>query len=245
MSLTSGRGPLSRNPAGWFDPPLPPGTVYVEPSQRRVRGIVGDRTVVDSERALLVHRAGVPPGYAFPPDDVGDVKREPEPSAPGYVAVPWDAVDAWFEEEEPTLLHASNPYHRVQHLRTKRRLRVEVAGVVLADTTHTLGVYETALAPKLYVHPDLVRTDLLERSATTTYCPYKGTATYCNARIDGVVVEDVAWSYEDPLPESLPLRGLLSFDPARAEVTTDLPSEAEAIPVGFRHVSPRLRWGRH
>ena len=96
---------------------------------------------------------------------------------------------------------------------------------MLVDTTDTLGVYETALAPKLYVHPDLVRTDLLDRSATTTYCPYKGTTTYFNARIDGVVVEDVAWSYENPFPESQRLRGLLSFEPRNATVTTDLPQE--------------------
>ena len=70
-----------------------------------------------------------------------------------------------------------------------------------------------------------MRTDLLEPSTTTTYCPYKGTATYWNATIDGAVVEDVAWSYEDPLPESLRLRGLLSFEPRNATVTTDLPEE--------------------
>jgi uncharacterized protein (DUF427 family) len=225
MSLTSGRGPLSHQPRGWFDPPLPPGTVFVEPTQRRIRGVVAGRTVVESQRALLVHRAGKAPTYAFPAADVGDVDSQPEPAADGHVAVAWNAVDAWFEEEEPTLLHASNPYHRVQHLRTRRRLRVEVAGVVLVDTNDTLGVYETALAPKLYVRPDQVRTDLLEPSTTTTYCPYKGVATYWSARIDGLLDEDVGWSYEDPLPESLRLKGLLSFEPTRATVITDLPAD--------------------
>ena len=37
------------------------------------------------------------------------------------------------------------------------------------------------------------------------------------------MVEDVAWSYEDPLPESLPIKGCLSFDPERADVTAELP----------------------
>jgi len=229
VSLTSGRGPLSRNPAGWFFPPVAPGTVYVEPTQRRVRGIIGDRTVIDSERALLVHRAGAPPSYAFPAEELervaGEVVGELEPAAPGHVTVPWNAVDRWVEEEEPTLLHARNPYHRVEHLRTKRRLRVEVGGAVLVDTTDTLGVYETALAPKLYVEPGKVRMDLLEPSTTTTYCPYKGTATYLNARVDGVVFPDVAWVYADPMPESVRLRGLLSFEPRNATVITDLPAE--------------------
>ena len=112
MTLTSGRGPLSGRPAGRFSAPLPEGLVYIEPFPRRVRGTVGDKTVVDSEGVLLVHRAGHPPAYAFPADDVHGLTTEPEPEAPGYVTVPWDAVDQWYEEEEAVFFHARNPYHR-------------------------------------------------------------------------------------------------------------------------------------
>lgn len=225
MSLTTGRGPLSAHPAGRFSAPIPPGVVYVEPFPRRVRATRGGATVVDSERAVLVHRPGRPPAYAFPAADVTGVAAAPEPAAAGHVAVASDAADAWYEEEERVTGHPRNPYHRVDSLRTRRRLRVEVGGVALVDTADTVGVYETSLAPKLYVRPDQVRMDLLERSATTTYCPYKGTAGYWSARVCGELVADVAWSYEDPLPESLPLAGLLSFDPERAAVLADLPGE--------------------
>ena len=224
MSLTTGRGPLGRNPAGRFSARLPEHVVYVEPFRRRVRGVVGGRTVVDSERVVLVHRPGEPPTYAFPADDVHDAPGvAPEGEAPGYVRVPWAGVEAWHEEGEQVFGHPRNPYHRVDCVRTSRRLRVEVAGTVLADTTETTGVYETALEPRLYVHPELVRRDLLIAGATRTYCPYKGTAWYWSAVVGDTVVEDVAWSYEDPLPESLPLRGLLSFDEARATVLQELP----------------------
>ena len=64
---------------------------------------------------------------------------------------------------------------------------------------------------------------LLERSATTTYCPYKGTASYWTAHIGDDVFDDIAWSYEDPLPESAPLRQFLSFDDARVTLLHDLP----------------------
>jgi len=231
VSLTTGRGPLSRKPAGRFSRPVPDGVVYVEPFRRRVRGLVGGDPVVDSERVLLVHRPGEPPSYAFPAGDVRlaapDVGPEPVPEAPGYVRVPWDAVDQWYEEDEPVRYHPRNPYHRVDCVRTSRHLRVEVAGAVLVDTTDTLGVYETALEPRLYVAPDAVRRDLLVASTTTTYCPYKGTAWYWSAVVDDVVVEDVAWSYEDPLPETLPLARMLSFDEARVTVTVDLPPAAD------------------
>jgi uncharacterized protein (DUF427 family) len=68
--------------------------------------------------------------------------------------------------------------------------------------------------------------DLLVPSPTTTYCPYKGTASYWTAVVGEVTVADVAWSYDDPLPESLTLGTMLSFDEARATVSAELPPPA-------------------
>ncbi|MCB1016096.1 MAG: DUF427 domain-containing protein [Acidimicrobiales bacterium] len=225
MSLTSGRGPLSRNPAGHFTGPVPADLAYVEPVRRRVRARLGDATVVDSEAALLVHRAGGPPTYALPPADVdatglGDAVT-PHPDADGFVAVAWGAADHWYEEEDEVFLHARNPYHRIECLRTARRLRVAVGDTVLVDAPATIALYETALEPRLYVDKALVRTDLLVPSATTSLCPSKGTATWWSATVDGTTHADVAWSYEEPLPESLPVAGLLSFEGAHPGVTVD------------------------
>jgi uncharacterized protein (DUF427 family) len=103
-------------------------------------------------------------------------------------------------------------------------LRVAVAGITLVDTADTMVVFETALAPLLYVGPSLVRTDLLRRSDTTSYCNYKGYATYWSAVVGDAVVEDVAWSYDDPLPETLSLKGFFSFDTTRADVSAELPA---------------------
>ena len=153
MSLTSGRGPLSNRPAGRFTAPVPEGVAYLEPMRRRVRALKGADTVVDSERALLVHRPGQPPGYALPEADVHGVPSEPDPDAPGHVRVAWDAADAWLEEDEPVIGHPRNPYHRVDSLRSHRRLRVEAAGITLVDTDQTTAVFETALEPRLYVDP--------------------------------------------------------------------------------------------
>jgi uncharacterized protein (DUF427 family) len=223
MSLTSGRGPFSGRRAGRFTPPLPEHAVYVEPLRRRVRGMVGDDAVIDSEGVLLVHRPGHAPSYAFPPADVHDVASEPAPDAPDHVHVAWSAVDAWFEEEEQVFLHPRNPYHRVDYLPTRRRLRVEVAGTTLVDTEGAIVAYETALEPVLYVDRDVIRTDLLVPTSTTTYCPYKGTASYWSAVIGDVVIDDVAWSYETPRHESELIRDLMSFDVTKATVVHDVP----------------------
>ena len=226
MTLVAGRGPLSSDPAGRFSPPLPADLeigVYVEPHPRRVQAFCGGRPVIDTERALLVHRRGHPLSYVFPVDAVDGLPTEPEPEAPGYVHVPWDAVDTWLEEGRALVHYPPNPYHRVDCRPTKRRLRVWLNGTVLADSDDTVIVFETALAPRLYVDPAFVRTDVLRRSETSTYCNYKGFATYWSAALDDSVVDDIAWSYPDPPPESLPIKGFLSFDETRVDVVAELP----------------------
>ena len=232
MSLVAGRGPLSKDPAGWFSPPLAGDVVYVEPHPRRVQAARDGRTVIDTERALMVHRRDHPLSYAFPADEIGDLPSEPVPEAPGFVRVPWDAVDTWFEEGRRLVHYPPNPYHRVDCRPTNRGLRVAVAGAVLVDTTETVIVFETALEPRLYVDPSLVRTDSLQRSQTSSYCNYKGDATYWSAVIGDTVVEDVAWSYEDPPPETLPIKGYFSFDAALADVLAELPESTGAAGRG-------------
>jgi uncharacterized protein (DUF427 family) len=226
MSLTTGRGPLSPTPAGRFSAPVPEGVVYLEPFPRRVRARVGDRTVIDTEAALLVHRPGHAPSFAFRSGDVRSLATEPVPEAPDRVTVAWDAVDAWFEEDEQVFYHPRNPYHRVDCVPTSRRLTVTVDGIDLVATDQTTGVYETSLPPRLYVARTEIRMDLLEPSPTTWYCPYKGTASYWSAVVDGRRTEDVAWSYDDPRPECVPIAGMLSFDASRVVLTTDLPNPA-------------------
>jgi uncharacterized protein (DUF427 family) len=232
MSLVTGRGPLSSDPAGWFSPPVAAGTVFVEPHPRRVQAVRGGRAVLDTERALLVHRADRPLSFAFPADEAADLPSEPVPEAPGYVRVPWDAVDTWVEEGRELVHYPPNPYHRVDCRPTNRGLRVTVADTVLVDTTDTVIVFETALDPRLYVSPAVVQTGMLQRSETTSYCNYKGYATYWSAVIGDTVIDDVAWSYDDPLPETSPIRGYFSFDPARAQVLAELPHTDGASDCG-------------
>jgi uncharacterized protein (DUF427 family) len=235
VSLVTGRGPLSKDPAGWFSPPLPDDVVFIEPHPRRIQAFRDGGPVINTELALLVHRAGRPLSYAFPADAIGELPHDPVAEAPGYVHVPWDAVDTWLEEGRTLVHYPPNPYHRVDCRPTNRRLRVVAAGTTLVDTTGTMIVFETALAPVLYVHPSAVRTDLLRRSHTTSYCNYKGYATYWSAVIGESVVDDVAWSYDDPYPETLPIKGYFSFDATRADVVAELPESPEASGCGREH----------
>ncbi len=224
MSLTAARGPFGTDPAGMTSPPLPAGgLVFVEPHPRRITAERRGRVVLDTERALLVHRPGQRLAYAFPLDDVGDLPCAPEPEAPGFVQVPWDAVDTWYEEGRRLVTYPPNPYHRVDCHPTRRHLRVEVLDTTLVDTDDTVILFETSLAPRLYVAPSHVRMDVLRPSTTTTWCTYKGVATYWSAVVGDAVVDDVAWTYADPLPESTVIAGMLSFDLDKAVVDAELP----------------------
>jgi uncharacterized protein (DUF427 family) len=72
MGLMTGSGPLSRRPGGSFnfEPPKPGWAVYLEPSPKRVRVIVGGETIADSVGAMLLSESGAQPIYYFPPEDV-------------------------------------------------------------------------------------------------------------------------------------------------------------------------------
>ena len=51
-----------------------------------------------------------------------------------------------------------------------------------------------------------------------THCPYKGEASYYTTKIEGEVLENVAWSYEDPFPAMLQIKDHLAFYPDRVAV---------------------------
>jgi uncharacterized protein (DUF427 family) len=71
---------------------------------------------------------------------------------------------------------------------------------------------ETALANRLYLPREDVAAQLRGPTATTSFCAYKGTASYWTLVLaDGTELPDAAWSYEDPFAECAPIAGLVSF----------------------------------
>lgn len=131
----------------------------------------------------------------------------------GTVRFEWAALDAWFEEEEEIFVHPRNPYTRVDALRSHRQLRVESDGVVLAETTCPVLVFETGLPTRYYIDKTDVRFEHLIRSDTVTSCPYKGTTTaYWSTRDgDDTQGKDLAWSYDYPTTALTAITGMVSF----------------------------------
>jgi uncharacterized protein (DUF427 family) len=138
------------------------------------------------------------------------------------VRLDWHAMDAWFEEDEEVFTHPRDPYTRVDILASSRHVRVEVAGVTVAESASPRLLFETGLPVRYYLPKPHVRLDLLVPTATVSHCPYKGQAEWWSVRTpDGDVHEDLAWSYRMPLPESQKVAGLIAFYDEKVDVTVD------------------------
>jgi uncharacterized protein (DUF427 family) len=102
--------------------------------------------------------------------------------------------------------------------RCERRVRVELAGEVLADSIHALRVLETSHPPTIYIPPADVRLSLLTASeAGSTWCEFKGKAHYLDAIVGTQRTQAVAWSYAAPTTGYEALRDHIAFYPWRVD----------------------------
>jgi uncharacterized protein (DUF427 family) len=144
-----------------------------------------------------------------------------DPDLAGRVVLDWDAFTTWFEEDEPVIGHPHDPFDRIDCRRSSRHVIVRHDGHVLADTTRATFLFETPLPTRYYLPRDDVRMDLLTPTDSTTTCAYKGHASYWSATVGGETLPDIAWSYEDPLLDALPVKDHIAFFDERLDVTLD------------------------
>jgi uncharacterized protein (DUF427 family) len=140
------------------------------------------------------------------------------PGLSDTVRFEWGSLDAWFEEDEQVYVHPRNPYTRVDALRSTRSVRIELNGVVLADSKSPVMVFETGLPTRYYINPTDIKFDHLFPTDAVTACPYKGTTGgYWSARIPDpatgseTIHADIAWMYAFPTRQLLPISGLIAF----------------------------------
>lgn len=139
----------------------------------------------------------------------------------GYVAIDWNAMDRWLEEEEEVVAHPRDPFKRVDVRQSPRHVVVRIEGEVVAETRRARLLFETGLPVRYYMPRDDIRMDLLVPSDTRTRCAYKGEASHWSARIGDEVHHDVAWTYPEPLPDSDQIRGLVAFYNERTDIEVD------------------------
>jgi uncharacterized protein (DUF427 family) len=112
-------------------------------------------------------------------------------------------------------------FHQIEVTQSGHHLRVLLGGALLAETRDPLALSETGLPVRWYIRPQDVMAEL-ERSATSTHCPFKGDAGYYSVRLpDGRLEQDLIWVYEQPLPEVEPIAGRLCFFNERVDLELD------------------------
>ena len=100
----------------------------------------------------------------------------------------------------------------------RRRVRIELGGETVADSTRALRVLETASPPTIYVPREDVRVELLaEADGHHTVCEWKGRAHYFHAEAGGARAEHAAWHYPDPKDEFDALRDHIAFYAGRVD----------------------------
>jgi uncharacterized protein (DUF427 family) len=159
---------------------------------------------------------------------------EGAPPLADYVALYWNRMDGWLEEDEPAIVHARDPYHRVDVLDTSRHVRVLVNGEVVAESRRTRVLFETGLPPRWYFPAEDVRADCLVESDSRTGCAYKGFASYWSVRAGGGEEDDLVWTYREPRREVEPIRDHLAFFNERVDIEVD----------GERQERPVTQWSR-
>jgi uncharacterized protein (DUF427 family) len=132
----------------------------------------------------------------------------------GTARFDWDALDAWYEEDEQVFGHLRDPYHRVDVHESSRPVTVRANGRVIAHTERPKLLFETGLQTRVYVPRADVAAGALTRAEKRTVCPYKGEASYWSL----AGIPDAAWSYESPLAEATKIQGHVSFDAKGVEV---------------------------
>jgi uncharacterized protein (DUF427 family) len=153
-------------------------------------------------------------GRRTAPDAVWAYEQPLEPASflRGHVALYWHVPDDWFAEEERLFGHPRDPYHRVDVYRTSQRVQAILGDEVVADTVRARALFETGHPARYYFPPEDVRLELLEPSARSTRCAYKGAASYWHVRAGGRLHDDAAWTYAAPLRDGEPVRDLIAFD---------------------------------
>lgn len=139
----------------------------------------------------------------------------------------WSAVESshpdWFAEDEKLLGgHPKDPYKRIEILPSSREIRVELHGTILAQSLNNMFLHETMLPTRHYLSSTSIKDwGLLSKSDTTTFCPYKGQASYYNVKVGDSEIKDGIWYYVYPTSESAAIQGRLCFYNEKFDVFVD------------------------
>jgi uncharacterized protein (DUF427 family) len=202
--------------------PLEPGAASLPPEYRPVGFGEGGPPLLDPSVPFGVHSAEGEPVRLRAGEQTGDGFRFAAPDLADLVCLDFDQFD-WWEEDEPIMGHARDPFHRIDVRRSSRQVRISHEGTPLAASGRPHVLFEATFPMPRYYLPREDVTVELRPAALRTTCAYKGHATHYDVVLDGggAVLEAIAWSYEEPLEDARDVRGMVSFYQERLDLEID------------------------
>jgi uncharacterized protein (DUF427 family) len=107
-------------------------------------------------------------------------------------------------------------------------------GHLIARSEDVLMLSEASYPPVAYFPRVDVEMAVFAKTDHKTHCPYKGEASYFSLERDGRIVENVAWSYEEPYPAMAAIKGRLAFYANVVSLKTEAGARA-SIDEAVRH----------
>jgi uncharacterized protein (DUF427 family) len=100
---------------------------------------------------------------------------------------------------------------------TEKHVQVIFNGVVIADTKHAKRILETSHPPVYYIPPIDVKMEYLTSTSRTTYCEWKGAASYYTISVNSKTVPNSAWYYRQPSPGYEDIKDYIAFYPSKMD----------------------------
>jgi uncharacterized protein (DUF427 family) len=120
----------------------------------------------------------------------------------------------WNEGKE---IKSPGPDHPITVSPAEGKVRVSVAGRIVAESKRALRLEEKGYSPVYYLPRSDADMSLLVRTEHRTYCPYKGDCTYYSIPIGGTKSESAVWSYENPYEAVAEIKEYLAFYSTRVD----------------------------
>jgi|SRR5687767_2668392 len=115
--------------------------------------------------------------------------------------------------------YAKHPSHTIGLSHTGQRVVVTFDGEAIADTTRAIRLQEANYPAVYYIPRADVKMDHLTRTSHSTYCPFKGQASYFSLT-GGRSADNAVWSYETPYDEVAGIKDFLAFYPNKVDSVT-------------------------
>jgi len=115
------------------------------------------------------------------------------------------------------LMKISGPDHPISIEPNRSRVVVKVGGKIIANTSDALTLREASYPPVQYIPRRDVDMSALTRSEHTTYCPYKGDASYYSIPAGGDRSLNAVWTYETPFEAMAQIKDYVAFYPDRVD----------------------------